>query len=126
MPAAAIIALFTALASGLSEANPPGFMAPFDPAMPGYQQLRAEVTALVEQSEVLASIDFLKDEGGETSRVVEMDWFLELTLRYSRDVERRRERVTARVERKGKEWRITSFQPVELFRPQKVAAPAPP
>ena len=115
----AILALFTALASSLSESNPIAFLKAFDPAMEGYGSLETDVTALAGQSDILSSVEILKDEGDQTRRTVEVDWFLQLTLQATGTVERRRQTVTCRVERRRNRWKIVAMDHLELFRPQK-------
>ncbi len=112
--------LFTQLASALSEGNTDTFLQPFDHAMPGYEDLRAEVTALLAQSQVKSSIELLSDEGDDRARTVEWDWFLEIVGQQdSPTITRRRERVRCRLVKQKKKWRITSIEPLAFFAPPK-------
>ena len=99
--------LFTSMASALSEANAIAFMNAFDPAMPGYEALRASVTALLRAAEVQSSIELVEDEGDDRSRAVELDWLVHIVNRQDGALAaRRQERVKCRVEKSGSKWRI--------------------
>jgi len=120
-PPQSVIDLFTAIAAALSEGNAVAFLKPFDRAMKDYPKLEADIVALTAQVDVQSSIDFLKDEGDDQARTVELDWFLETRSRQDTGpLERRRERVTCRLARDKKSWKITSLDPVELFRPPDI------
>jgi hypothetical protein len=103
--------VFTDLASALSAGNAGAFLDVFDRSMPGYEKLRANVTGLLLQAQVQTSIEFLKNEGTDTARAVEVDWFLQA------GVTRRREVVKCRVERVRKKWKIFALAPVDFFAP---------
>lgn len=114
--------LFTSLASALSEGNSQEFMKAFDPAMPGYAKLQANITALAGQAEIATSIDILREE----ESAVELDWFLQIrSLDPTGPLERRRQVVKCRLERRGKKLRIVSLEPIELFAPLRVTAGTP-
>ncbi len=113
-----IIALFSAMATALSESNPAAFLKPIDRAMKNYQKLEGYVRALTTQGEVSCSVEFLKDEGDDSRRTVMVDWFLQISSRQdSGPLERRRENVTCQLTRNKKSWTVMSLEPVELFRP---------
>ena len=119
-----IVALFSAMATALSESNPAAFLKPIDRGMKDYQKLETYVRALTAQGEVSCSIEFLKDEGDEAKRTVTVDWFLQISSRQDAGpLERRRENVTCQLTRNKKSWTVMSLEPVELFRPPG-AAPA--
>jgi hypothetical protein len=114
----AVIDLVTQMASALSEGNGLAFLERVDHAMPGYDKLEQNVLALTSQNEVLSSVEILKDEGDEQSRVVELDWFLQIRSReISGPLERRREVVKCRVEREKKKWKVKSLDPAGFFAP---------
>jgi hypothetical protein len=95
------------------------FLEEFDSQMPGYQDLRAGVTALLAQAEVASSITVRKEEPGEKRREVKLDWMLHLTrLIDGATVERRRATLTGVIERgvRGR-WRITHLEPLSFFAP---------
>jgi hypothetical protein len=113
-----IVALFSAMATALSESNPAAFLQFIDRGMKDYHKLEGYVTALTAQAEVSCSVEFLTDEGGEAKRTVMVDWFLQITSRQdSGPLERRRENVTCQLTRTKKSWTVMSLEPVELFRP---------
>ena len=119
-PAGEVLDLFTNVAASLSAGNAPRFMAAFDPAMPGYAQLRDDVTALIAQGDIQSFIDPVENEGTETRRAVEWKW--KLRIQRSQDAtasEVREQNVKAQVEKRAGKWRITQFEPLSFFAPAK-------
>jgi murein L,D-transpeptidase YcbB/YkuD len=114
--------LISSVASALGEGNAARFLAAFDPAMPGFETMRVDVRALLAGSEVQTAIDLAEreeDSGGGQS--LELDWLVNITQREGPGrATRRRERVKCRVEKRGKQWRIVSFEPLGLFAPPRV------
>jgi len=116
-----ILDLITELASALSEGNGLAFLDHIDHAMPDYQKLEQNILALTEQNEVSAAIDILKQEGDDRTQTVELDWLLQIRSREDNGpIERRRETVKCRAERKKKNWKIASLEPIALFAPPQV------
>ena len=116
-----ILDLITELASALSEGNGLAFLDHIDRAMPDYQKLEQSILALTEQNEVSAAIDILKQEGDDRTQTVELDSLLQIRSREdSGPIERRRETVKCRAERKKKNWKIVSLEPIALFAPPAV------
>jgi len=108
--------VLTGLAAALSQGSPAQFLEAFDRSMPGYRMLETNVTALLGQYEVQSSIELLREEPGGAARTVELDWFLQLEeQRDAGAVTRRRERVSCRIEKRGKKWRITGIEPLAFF-----------
>ena len=93
--------LFVSMASALSESNAEGFLDAFDPAMPGYRDLRWNVSALTREAELQSSVEFLRNEGDDRGRAVEVDWILDIVDRQNTAASKRREqRLTCRLERR--------------------------
>jgi len=112
--------LFASMASALSAGNAIAFMNAFDPAMPGYEALRAGVTALLNEADVQSSIELVEEEGDDRSRSAELDWLVHIVDRDDNTVaERRQERVKCRVEKSGKKWRIAGLEPLQFFAPPR-------
>ncbi len=112
--------LIVSLATALSEGNPAGFMAAFDKAMPGYEALWINVTALVRDASVQSAVDISSNEGDDRARTLEADWLLHMTHRTGAgEVVRRRERVKCRIEKRGRRWRIVGFDPLTFFEPPR-------
>ena len=109
--------LFTAMAGALANSDPEQFLQAFNPAMPGFEDLRQNVTALLLAYDVHSSIELVDESGDSTAQTVQLDWFLELVDKQNAGVTRRREQVRCQLV-KNKKWRITSFQPISLFTPQ--------
>ena len=117
-PATQVLDLFTDIAASLSAGNVPRFLSAFDPAMPGYAALRANVTALIAQGEIQSSIDPLENQGDATRRSVEWQWTMR--IRRGQDATAsvlREQAVKTTVEKRGAKWRVTQLDPVSFFAP---------
>ena len=58
--------LFGSMASGLSEENPGQFLQAFDHSMKGYADLAKNVRALVEEADVMSTVELVEDGGDPT------------------------------------------------------------
>ncbi len=115
-----ILRVFSALATALSGGDPFDFMAEFDKAMPDYNQLRADVIGLLEQNEVLASLEFKSAEATETSATVKVNWLLEIRSRQpAGPLVRRDATVDCQLRKSGKKWKIVEMKPIDLFAPPR-------
>ena len=114
--------LFGSMTDALAEVNVPGFMAAFDKNMPDYEHLRSAIEALVNQAEVSSSIEPLKNEGNDTKRTVDLDWYLEVrSLQQDGPIIKRREVIHCDLEKENKRWKIVSLKPIEFFAPANLA-----
>ena len=114
--------LFASAAAALADVNVPKFMEAFDPDMPDYDRLKTDVTALVNQAEVSSSIEPIRDQGDDSKRLVDLDWYLEVrSLLQDGPIIRRREIVHCELQRKNKRWKIVSLEPIQLFAPAALA-----
>ena len=96
------------------------FLSYFDRKMPGYETLRNNVTALINQADVQTTIDPVTNEGDDRARNVTVDWELRMTdLASGVNSTRRQELVKCRVEKQGRKWRIVSLEPVSFFAPPR-------
>ena len=112
---------FEAMANGLSESDAGPFVDALDPSMPGYRDLAANVRALAAQAEVLSAIEVLTEKGDATHQDVQLDWFLQITLKSDpASLVRRREIVKCRLEKQKKKWRIVTLEPAAFFAPPKI------
>jgi hypothetical protein len=110
--------LLTQGAAALSAGNAPEFMQAFDRSMPGYQMLAANVSGLTAAYEVESSIEMLSEEGSGSTRTVQLDWYLELIEQQDEtNTIRRRDRVTCRLMKLGKKWKIVALEPIAFFAP---------
>jgi hypothetical protein len=116
-----VIDLFASTAAALAEVNVPQFMNAFDKDMPGYDKLKSEVTGLTTQNEISSSVEPIKDEGDESKRAVDLDWYLQVrSLLQSGPVTTRREVIHCELRKQGKHWKVVSLQPLEFFAPAKL------
>jgi hypothetical protein len=117
-PARDSASVITGLAASLTAGNVQEFMAPFDPAMPGLDRLRAGVAALVAQGETQSFIELTKNEGDERLRTLELTWELRILRTGDATISSRREvSVTCKLELRGKRWRVVAFQPIDFLIP---------
>lgn len=113
--------VLTAMVAALGQGNAVAFLAAVSPAMAGYDKLRTAVIALVSQAEVQCSIDLIRNEGDERTRIVEGAWLLHIAGRVdTRRVTRRRERVACRFEKSGRKWLLSALEPLSIFNPPRV------
>src|SRR5882724_1379515 len=110
-------AVISELAASLTAGNAQEFLAAFDRAMPGYDKLRANVTALVQVGETQSYVEIVKNEGDDRARTIEMTWELRVQREGEAVASRRETRVTCKLEKQGKKWRNTGMQPVEWLGP---------
>jgi hypothetical protein len=109
---------FGQLLSALSEGNADQFLKSFDRSMPGYGMLAVNVEALLAQANVQSSVEVLSDEGTDSSRMLELDWVLQVVqVQAAGGATERRERVHCTLTRKGNKRRITRMEPLSLFAP---------
>jgi len=114
-----VVDLIASMTAALSDNNAPGFLAGLDKAMPGYDRLREAIPDLLAQGDVVSSVEPLRDDGDETKRSLELDWYLEiLNPDENAPVVRRRQVIRCRVEKQGRHWRITSLDPLSFFEPE--------
>ena len=98
------------MAAALAEDNPEAFMKPIDPKMPGYEELKANIKAILQQAEVTSSISPLSED--------EFDWYLELKRRGNDlQIERRRQIIRVKMEPDGKKWKVVGLEPQSFFAP---------
>ena len=119
-PRQEIYDLFGTMANSLAEGNAVPFLEPFDRGMPGYRDLAANVTALVEQAEVQSAIEIVREEGGAGEQKVDLDWMLQIIeKRSTANSVRRQQLVKCRLVKRGRSWRILSIEPIAFFAPPR-------
>ncbi|HEV2690555.1 MAG TPA: hypothetical protein VGV35_18485 [Bryobacteraceae bacterium] len=118
---AEVLDLFGTTAAALADVNVPKFMDAFDKQMPDYGKLKDAVSALIDQAEVTSAIEPIKDEGDDTKRSVDLDWYMQVrSLMPDGPIVTRREIVHCELRKEGKRWRIVSIAPVAFFAPAKL------
>src|SRR5215831_17212065 len=104
------------LASSLTAGNAQEFLRHFDRTMPGYDKLSANVTALVRQGETQSYVDVVSNEGDDETRTLTVTWELRLQREGEATASARPEaRVTCKLRKQGKQWRIVSFTPIDFL-----------
>ncbi len=111
--------VLASMASALAENRPELAMSDVSKDMPDYYRLRDNIEALLNQAEVVSSIDNMREENG----VVLVDWLLRIKLQaMDTSMEERHETVKIRFGQEGKKkkWKIVSLDPVDFFAPPKL------
>jgi hypothetical protein len=102
----------------IPETDPAMFLQAFDPAMPGYQKLRASVTGLLRRGPVESSVELISNDGDDRVRNLEVDWTLQvLEDATGLSTLHRQKRVRCRMEHQAKGWRIVEISPMDFFAP---------
>jgi len=113
---AEVVDLFASITAALSVDNAAEFMAAFDRDMPDYDKLKARIGALLDAAEIGSDIELVKDDGNESRRSVDLDWYLEVKSRAAGGpVLRRRQIVHCDLRKDKKHWRIISISPLDFF-----------
>ena len=98
------------LASALSEGDAAAFLGGIDKDMPGYGDLVAGVTGLLNEAEVTCSVEFLSRKGG----TAELDWYMQVRSKEQAGVtEQRHQTVVVRLGKK----KVLSIGPIDFFGP---------
>jgi hypothetical protein len=106
------------LASALSDNNPQRFLRTLDHDMPGYRELEHSLTALASDTDISCSVDLIGNTGSPTAQQADLDWYMVLRSQQDQNlIERRRTKVTVKIEKRGKKWVVTAFSPMSVFAP---------
>jgi len=115
-----VINLVGSMTAALTEVDVPAFMESFDKDMPGYDDLKNQVTALVNQAEVTSSVEPLQEGGDDAKRSIDLDWFLEVrSLENDGPIVQRRQVVHCELRKENKKWKIVFLKPLDFFTPAK-------
>src|SRR5215468_4991115 len=114
------------LAASLTAGNAQEFLRHFDRAMPGYDQLSANVTALVRQGETQSYVDVVSNEGDGETRTLTVTWELRIQREGEATASARPEaKVACKLRRQGKQWRIVSFAPPNFLSATVISPTSP-
>lgn len=115
--AADVLNVFTSAAEALINDDATLFLESFDRNMPEYAALQNNVTGLLAAYDVGATIEVISDAGDDQKRTVELDWLLILKQKGATNSpqQTRRQIVKCTVERHGKQWKIATLEPIDLF-----------
>lgn len=113
-----VTSVVTSLATALSENNPPLFLKSLDRDMSNYRDIERQITALASGALIDCTIEVIGITGSGTAQQADLDWYMVLRSQQDENlIERRRTKVTVKVEKRGKKWIITSFSPSSIFAP---------
>ena len=78
----------------------------------------AAVTGLLNEVTIDSSISPIQNSGSEDQRTLEVDWSMRLVERNDvEQVSQREATVKLRLERQHGKWKVTAWEPADLFRP---------
>jgi hypothetical protein len=118
--------LLADLASALSANDAAAFLGAFDQKGRGFPALRANVTALLEQSLVSSSVRLVDTAGDDRRHTLALEWVMQIRpSQGTGPAEKRQQSLTCKVERKRNRWVLLEISPVEFFAPPKPPASAP-
>ena len=115
--------MFHEVASALNNGRDyvPQFLSFFDPAFAAKAHLEQAVRGAMASGELQPSLDLVTNEGDDRVRTVGIDWAMDLVETNGNGSGvvkvRKNDRITFRVARIGKKWRIESFEPADFFQP---------
>jgi hypothetical protein len=117
-PPAEVLELFREAADALASDDASAFLSKFDPDMAGYTEFRDEVVGLLAANDVGSTIEVVNDEGNDQKRSLDLDWLLVISEKNSRNgaQQTRRQVLKCRIERRGKQWKITALEPLDFFK----------
>jgi hypothetical protein len=108
----------SSLASALSGSNVGAFLKTLDRDMPAYRQIEHDLTALAADTDVNCSIEVISNNGSDAAQQVDLDWYMVLRSQQDQNlIERRRTKVTVKMEKRGKKWVVSAFSPPTIFAP---------
>ena len=117
-PTSAIFDAIAKLASNLSAGDFPGALSAFDSSVHNYGQISNDIDALTTQADVLCAIDVVADNENDGTHKVDTDWYLEIKPKADgAGAQRRRQRVSLRMESKRGKWKITAIDPASIVSP---------
>jgi hypothetical protein len=113
-----VLAFFQNTADALTNEDASVFLDHFDRNMPDYATLQTNIEGLLAAYEVGSTIEIVSDEGDTEKRSLALDWVLitEQKAAARGDRTTRRRIVNCKIERRGKQWKITSIEPVDFFK----------
>ena len=117
-PQAEVLDLINSMTAALSDDNVPGFMAAFDRSMHGYDKLKVQIAAMLEQGDVESDVEPIKNEGDPAQRSLDLDWYLVIRSSAPNGPSiQRRQIVHCELRKEKKHWRIVTLSPLEFFAP---------
>lgn len=112
--------LLANMTGALTDGNAAPFLSAFDrKKFAGYDKLESDIFALLKQGDISSSVEFLKDEGNDSHRDVELDWYLSIhSTAPGGPLTERRQAVSCAFEKQGRKWKIVALSPVSFFAPR--------
>ena len=106
------------VASALTAREPADAMTPFDKSFADYDKLRGYFSGLTAAFEVTNQLKVTEEQDLTDESTITVEWALTLANAENRYSQNRNASVHIRLVRKGSNWKIVEFSPVELFNPQ--------
>ena len=106
-----------AMSAALADNNAAAFLEFVDRKMPGYERLKANVEALMDQAEVHSGVDQIVEDGNE----VTVEWELRIAPRGDPSrTEVRRETLRLKFERQEKRTKLVALDAIAFFEPPRL------
>jgi hypothetical protein len=117
-PPTDVLTLLQNAADALTNEDASVFLRYVDHNAPDYAALQRNVEGLLAAYDVESSIEIVSDQGDDQKRSLTLDWVLitEQKAETRGDRVRRRRLVKCTIERRGKQWKITSLEPLDFFK----------
>jgi hypothetical protein len=116
-----ITAVVSTLTGALSAGAPDIFLKAIDHEWRDYRELERAVTSLVADTAISCTVDLIGNTGSADAQQADLDWYMVLRSQQDQNlIERRRTKVTIKLEKRGKKWVVTSFTPMSVFAPMNV------
>ena len=106
------------VASALTARTPADAMTPFDKSFADYDKLLGYFGGLTAAFEVTNRLQVTVEEVLGSAAQVTVEWALTLVNAENGYSQNRKATVHVQLQRKGTQWKIVEFSPIELFNPQ--------
>jgi hypothetical protein len=113
-----VLDLLRDAADALTNEDSKAFLGHFDRDMPQYAALQGNIEGLMAAYDVESSIEVVSDDGDNQKRSLTLDWTLttEQKADIRGDQATRRRVISCTVERRGRQWKFTSIEPLDFFK----------
>jgi hypothetical protein len=113
-----VLDLLRDAADALTNEDAKAFLGHFDRDMPSYAVLQGNIEGLMAAYDVESSIEVVSDDGDNQKRSLTLDWTLttEQKADIRGDQATRRRVISCTVERRGRQWKFTSIEPLDFFK----------
>lgn len=109
--------VLSSVATALSTGNPSQALEPFDKSCATYDTLSDYFNGLTNAFQIRNEIDVVDETDTPTEMKLTVRWAMTLQNRTTSLTQDRSAEIHVRLVKKGKQWKIAEFAPIESFRP---------